>query len=137
MARTYGFRALKQLFNDAVWDDIDYMVVDLPPGTGDIHLTLAQDFKVDGVVVVTTPQKVALADVQKAATMFRQEKLYIPVLGLIENMSYFTPAELPDNKYYIFGKSQSESFAKKLHMPFLGRYQWCKAFQNRAIKESQ
>lgn len=113
--------ALKQLFNDAVWDDLDYMVVDLPPGTGDIHLTMAQDFSVDGIVVVTTPQKVALADVSKAATMFRQEKIYIPILGLVENMSYFTPAELPDNKYFIFGPSYSEQFAKKLNIPFLGQ----------------
>lgn len=113
--------AMKQLFNDTQWGELDYLVIDLPPGTGDIHLTLAQEFNIDGIVVVTTPQKVALADVQKAATMFRQEKIYIPILGLVENMSYFTPSELPDHKYYIFGKSISENFAKKLNIPFLGQ----------------
>jgi ATP-binding protein involved in chromosome partitioning len=112
-------KALQQLLNDTQWGELDYLVLDLPPGTGDIQLTLAQEFKIDGVVVVTTPQKVALADVQKAATMFRQEKIYIPILGLVENMAYFTPEELPDNKYYIFGKSYSKSFAKRLNIPFL------------------
>ncbi len=113
--------AIKQLLNDTKWDHLDYLVIDLPPGTGDIHLTLAQEYSIDGIVIVTTPQKVALADVQKAATMFRQEKIHIPILGMVENMSYFTPAELPDNKYFIFGKSQSEKFAKKLNIPFLGQ----------------
>lgn len=114
-------KALEQLFNDAEWGELDYLVLDLPPGTGDIHLTLAQEYPIRGAVIVTTPHKVALADVHKAATMFRQEKIYIPILGLIENMSYFTPPELPDNKYFIFGKSYSDSFAKKLNIPFLGQ----------------
>ena len=114
-------KALEQLFNDAEWGELDYMVLDLPPGTGDIHLTMAQDYPISGAVIVSTPQKVAMADVRKAVTMFQQEKIYIPVLGLIENMSYFSPAELPDNRYYIFGKSYSEQFAKKLNIPFLGQ----------------
>ncbi|MDZ7743782.1 MAG: Mrp/NBP35 family ATP-binding protein [Bacteroidota bacterium] len=114
-------KALEQLFNDTEWGELDYLVLDLPPGTGDIHLTIAQEYPITGAVIVTTPQKVALADVLKAATMFRQEKIYIPVLGLVENMSYFTPNELPDKKYYIFGKSHSENFAKRLNIPFLGQ----------------
>lgn len=114
-------KALEQLFSDVYWGELDYMVIDMPPGTGDIHLTIAQNYPITGALIVTTPQKVALADVTKAATTFRQEKIYIPVLGLVENMSYFTPAELPENKYYIFGKSYSENFAKKLNIPFLGQ----------------
>ncbi len=113
--------ALNQLFNDAVWGDIDFLIVDLPPGTGDIHLTFAQSYPVNGAIIVTTPQQVALADVKKAISMFRQEKIDVPVLGVVENMSYFTPAELPDNKYYIFGKGNTEDFAKKLQIPFLGQ----------------
>ncbi len=113
--------ALNQLFNDAVWGDLDFMIVDLPPGTGDIHLTFTQSYKISGSIVVTTPQQVAIADVKKALTMFNQEKIGVPVLGIIENMSYFVPAELPDNKYYIFGKGNSEEFAKKNDTPFLGK----------------
>ena len=113
--------ALNQLFNDAEWGELDFLVLDLPPGTGDIHLTLAQSYPVDGAVIVTTPQKVAMADVQKAITMFNQDKIKIPIFGLIENMSYFVPAELPDNKYYIFGKSYSKSFCEKVNIPFLGQ----------------
>ncbi|MCF8230313.1 MAG: Mrp/NBP35 family ATP-binding protein [Bacteroidales bacterium] len=114
-------KALEQLFNDTEWGDLDYLILDMPPGTGDIHLTIAQEYPITGAIIVTTPQKVALADVLKAATMFRQDKIYIPVLGLVENMSYFTPEELPDKKYYLFGKSYSESFAKRLNIPFLGQ----------------
>lgn len=112
--------ALNQLFNDALWGEIDYMLVDLPPGTSDIHLTLTQSYPITGAIIVTTPQQVAIADVKKAVAMFRQEKINVPVLGVIENMSYFTPAELPDNKYYIFGKGNAENFAKNLDIPFLG-----------------
>ena len=112
--------ALNQLFNDAVWGEIDFMLVDLPPGTSDIHLTFTQSYPVTGAIIVTTPQQVAIADVKKAVTMFKQEKINVPVLGLIENMSYFTPPELPDNKYYLFGKGNAEEFASKLNIPFLG-----------------
>jgi ATP-binding protein involved in chromosome partitioning len=97
-------QALNQLFNDTHWGELDYLVVDLPPGTGDIHLTLVQQYPVDGIAIVSTPQQVALADAKKAFSMFNQEKIKVRILGLIENMSYFTPAELPDNKYYLFGK---------------------------------
>jgi len=97
-------QALNQLFNDTHWGELDYLVVDLPPGTGDIHLTLVQQYPVDGIAIVSTPQKVALADAKKAFTMFNQDKIRVRILGLIENMSYFTPAELPENKYYLFGK---------------------------------
>jgi ATP-binding protein involved in chromosome partitioning len=97
-------QALNQLFNDTHWGELDYLVVDLPPGTGDIHLTLVQQYPVDGIAIVSTPQQVALADAKKAFSMFNQEKIRVRILGLIENMSYFTPAELPENKYYLFGK---------------------------------
>jgi ATP-binding protein involved in chromosome partitioning len=97
-------QALNQLFNDTHWGELDYLVVDLPPGTGDIHLTLVQQYPIDGIAIVTTPQQVALADAKKAFSMFNQDKIKVRILGLIENMSYFTPAELPDNKYYLFGK---------------------------------
>ncbi len=113
--------ALNQLFNDAIWGDLDFMIIDLPPGTGDVHLTLTQSYPITGALVVTTPQQVALADVKKAVSMFKQEKINIPILGIIENMSYFTPAELPDNKYYIFGKGNTEDYAKSLNVPFLGK----------------
>ncbi|MCX6272984.1 MAG: Mrp/NBP35 family ATP-binding protein [Bacteroidetes bacterium] len=112
--------ALMQLFNDTEWGELDYMVIDLPPGTGDIHLTLAQQVPVNGIAIVTTPQEVALADARKAMNMFSQETIRIPILGLIENMSWFTPAELPDNKYYIFGKEGGKKLAAELKVPFLG-----------------
>ncbi len=96
--------ALNQLFNDTEWGELDFLIVDMPPGTGDIHLTLVQQYPIDGIAIVSTPQEVALADARKAFSMFQQENIKVPILGLIENMSYFTPAELPDNKYYIFGK---------------------------------
>jgi ATP-binding protein involved in chromosome partitioning len=97
-------QALNQLLNDTHWGELDYLVIDLPPGTGDIHLTLVQQYPIDGIAIVSTPQKVALADAQKAFSMFNQEKIRVRILGLIENMSYFTPAELPDHKYFLFGK---------------------------------
>ena len=96
--------ALKQLINDTEWGELDYFIVDLPPGTGDIHLTLVQTLPVTGVVIVTTPQEVALADARKAFNMFTQKEIKVPILGLVENMSWFTPQELPENKYYLFGK---------------------------------
>ena len=112
--------ALKQLLNETDWGELDYLVIDLPPGTGDIQLTLAQDFNITGIVVVTTPQEVALADARKALSMFDTEKIRIPVLGLVENMSYFTPAELPDNKYYIFGREGGKKLAETTGVPLLG-----------------
>lgn len=112
--------AVKQLFNDASWGELDYLVVDLPPGTGDIHITVAQSFPISGAVIVTTPQQVALADAKKGIGMFRMEAINIPLLGIIENMSYFTPAELPDNKYYIFGKNGGKDLAEMYNAPFLG-----------------
>ncbi|MFO8129150.1 MAG: Mrp/NBP35 family ATP-binding protein [Bacteroidales bacterium] len=112
--------ALKQLFNDSDWGELDYLVVDLPPGTGDIQLTLAQEVSVSGICIVSTPQEVALADARKALSMFNQKQIRIPVLGLIENMSYFSPAELPDNKYYIFGKEGGKKLAEKANVPLLG-----------------
>jgi len=113
--------AMEQLFNDADWGELDYLIVDLPPGTGDIQLTLAQQINVTGVVIVSTPQEVALADAKKAFSMFNQEKIRIPVLGLVENMAYFTPAELPENKYYIFGKEGGRKLAESSDVPFLGQ----------------
>jgi len=112
--------ALKQLLNETEWGELDYLVMDLPPGTGDIQLTLAQDFNITGIVVVTTPQEVALADARKAISMFDTDKIRIPVLGLVENMSYFTPAELPDNKYYIFGCEGGKKLAESAGVPLLG-----------------
>lgn len=113
--------ALNQLLSDADWGILDYLVVDMPPGTGDIQLTLAQSYSVTGAIVVTTPQKVAFSDVHRAANMFKQDKLTIPLLGLIENMAYFVPSDLPDRKYYIFGRSNGERFAEVLGVPFLGQ----------------
>jgi len=112
--------ALKQLLNETEWGELDYLVMDLPPGTGDIQLTLAQDFNITGIVVVTTPQEVAQADARKAISMFDTDKIRIPVLGLVENMSYFTPAELPDNKYYIFGCEGGKKLAESAGVPLLG-----------------
>lgn len=113
--------AFKQLMTDAVWDDIDYMFIDLPPGTSDIHLTLVQTVSVTGAVIVTTPQDVALADAIKGIKMFAGDKVNVPILGLVENMSWFTPEELPDNKYYIFGKDGGKKLAEKLNIPLLGQ----------------
>ncbi|MBB3054551.1 Mrp/NBP35 family ATP-binding protein [Mucilaginibacter gotjawali] len=112
--------AVKQLFNDADWGELDYLVVDLPPGTGDIHITVTQTFPVTGAVIVTTPQNVALADAKKGIGMFMMNAINVPILGVVENMSYFTPAELPDNKYYIFGQGGGSKLAESIKAPFLG-----------------
>lgn len=112
--------AVKQLFNDADWGELDYLVIDLPPGTGDIHITVTQTFPVTGAVIVTTPQNVALADAKKGIGMFLMPAINVPILGVVENMSYFTPAELPENKYYIFGQGGGQKLAKQLDVPFLG-----------------
>jgi len=112
--------AVKQLFNDADWGELDYLVVDLPPGTGDIHITVSQGFPVTGAVIVTTPQNVALADARKGVGMFLMDSIKIPLIGIVENMSYFTPAELPENKYYIFGKNGGQALAEQFNAPFLG-----------------
>ncbi|MCR5037797.1 MAG: Mrp/NBP35 family ATP-binding protein [Bacteroidales bacterium] len=113
--------ALNQLMNDTLWGELDWMVVDMPPGTGDIQLTLAQQYNVSGAVIVTTPQKVAFADVLRAAMMFREEALQIPIYGLVENMAYFTPSDMPGKKYYIFGKETGKEFADQLGVPLLGQ----------------
>ncbi|SMO60389.1 Mrp/NBP35 family ATP-binding protein [Solitalea koreensis] len=119
--------AIKQLFNDAEWGELDYLIVDMPPGTGDVHITVAQGFPVAGAVIVTTPQNVALADAKKGAGMFRMEGVKVPILGVIENMSYFTPAELPNNKYYIFGQDGGKKLAEQFDVPFLGEIPLVKA----------
>ncbi len=113
--------AIRQFVTDVLWDELDYLVIDMPPGTGDIHLTLMQTVPVTGAVIVTTPQDVALADAKKGVAMFGQAQLNIPILGLVENMSYFTPAELPNNKYYIFGKDGGKRLADEYDLPFLGQ----------------
>jgi ATP-binding protein involved in chromosome partitioning len=112
--------ALKQFIGDVDWGDLDYLLIDLPPGTSDIHLTMVQTVPVTGAVIVTTPQKVALADATKGLSMFRQPQINVPVLGVVENMAYFTPEELPNNKYYLFGKEGGQKLAEKFGVPFLG-----------------
>src|SRR4030095_2002009 len=111
--------AIKQFATDVYWGELDYLVMDMPPGTGDIHLTLMQTVPVTGSVIVTTPQDVALADAKKGIAMFSQAQLNVPIIGLVENMSYFTPAELPDHRYYIFGRDGCKNLAEKLKVPFL------------------
>jgi ATP-binding protein involved in chromosome partitioning len=113
--------AIRQFITDVYWDELDYLIVDMPPGTGDIHLTLMQTVPVTGAVIVTTPQDVALADAKKGIAMFGQAQMNVPIIGLVENMSYFTPAELPDNKYYIFGKDGGKRLADEYEIPFLGQ----------------
>jgi ATP-binding protein involved in chromosome partitioning len=113
-------KALLQMFSDADWGDLDYLVIDLPPGTGDIHLSLVGAVPLNGVVIVSTPQEVALADAKKGVGMFRLPSINVPVLGIVENMSYFTPPELPNNKYYIFGKDGAKKLAEELEVPLLG-----------------
>ena len=113
--------ALKQLIGDANWGDLDYFLIDLPPGTSDIHLTMVQTLAVTGAIVVTTPQEVALAAARKGISMFTGEKVNVPVLGLVENMAWFTPAELPENRYYLFGKEGGKRLAEELHIPLLGQ----------------
>lgn len=112
--------ALKQFVKDVLWEDLDYLIIDLPPGTGDVHLTLVQAVPVTGAVIVSTPQRVAAADAQKAIMMFHQAQIKVPILGVVENMAYFTPAELPDHRYYIFGQSGSRQMAEQFELPFLG-----------------
>jgi len=113
--------ALTQLFTEADWGELDYLILDMPPGTGDIHLTIVQNLSVTGVAIVTTPQEVALADARKAVAMFTQENINVPVLGLIENMAWFTPEELPENKYYIFGNEGGKRLAEEYNIPLLGQ----------------
>lgn len=113
--------AIKQFITDVFWDELDYLVIDMPPGTGDIHLTILQTVPVTGAIVVTTPQDVALADAKKGIAMFGQAQIRVPIIGLIENMSYFTPAELPNNKYYIFGKDGGKKLAEEYEIPLLGQ----------------
>ena len=113
-------KALNQMIFDAAWGELDFMLIDLPPGTGDIHLSIMQSLPITGAVIVSTPQNVALADAKKGVAMFQQESINVPVLGIIENMAYFTPDELPDNKYYIFGKEGARNLATDLGVPFLG-----------------
>lgn len=113
-------KALNQMIFDAAWGELDFLLLDLPPGTGDIHLSLVQSLPINGAVVVSTPQNVALADAKKGIAMFRQENIQVPVLGVIENMAYFTPAELPENKYYIFGREGAKNLAQDEQVPFLG-----------------
>ena len=113
-------KALNQMIFDAAWGELDFLLIDLPPGTGDIHLSIMQSLPITGAVVVSTPQTVALADAKKGVAMFQQENIQVPVLGIIENMAYFTPEELPENKYYIFGKEGAKYLAADLKIPFLG-----------------
>lgn len=113
--------AIRQFITDVAWGQLDYLVIDMPPGTGDIHLTMVQTVPVTGVVVVTTPQSVALADAKKGIAMFGQAQIKVPIIGLVENMSWFTPAELPENKYYIFGKDGGRRLAEEYEIPFLGQ----------------
>tara|TARA_B100000767_G_scaffold275787_2_gene315634 strand:- start:8444 stop:9577 length:1134 start_codon:yes stop_codon:yes gene_type:complete len=113
-------KALNQMIFDAAWGELDFLLIDLPPGTGDIHLSIVQSLPINGAVVVSTPQNIALADAKKGIAMFQQESIQVPVLGVVENMSYFTPEELPDNKYYLFGKEGAKNLAQDTGVPFLG-----------------
>jgi ATP-binding protein involved in chromosome partitioning len=112
--------AIRQFITDVNWGDLDYLIIDMPPGTGDVHLTLMQTIPVTGAVIVSTPQAVAAADAKKAIMMLKQPQIKVPVLGIVENMAYFTPAELPENKYYIFGKGGAQQMADQFELPFLG-----------------
>lgn len=112
--------ALRQLFQDANWGELDYLIVDTPPGTGDVHITLAQNFPITGAVIVTTPQNVALADTRKGISMFKMQGINVPILGIVENMAYFIPEEMPDNKYYLFGKEGGRKLAQQIEVSFLG-----------------
>jgi ATP-binding protein involved in chromosome partitioning len=113
--------ALKQLLNDTGWGKLDYLIIDTPPGTGDIHLTLVQEYKVTGAIIVTTPQNIALSDVQKAVSMFQNENVAVPVLGVIENMSWFSPSKHPEEKYFLFGKGGGEFLSNEFHVPLLAQ----------------
>jgi ATP-binding protein involved in chromosome partitioning len=114
-------KALLQMFNEAYWGELDYLFVDLPPGTGDVHLSLIQSIPLDGVIIVSTPQEVALADARRGVNMFKMDNVKVPIIGLVENMSWFTPEELPDNKYYIFGRDGAKNLSEGLGIPFLGQ----------------
>ena len=114
-------KALNQMIFDAAWGELDFLLIDLPPGTGDIHLSIVQSLPISGAIVVSTPQNVALADAKKGIAMFQQDSIQVPVLGIVENMSYFTPQELPENKYYIFGKEGAKNLATDTKVPFLGK----------------
>ncbi len=113
-------KAMTQMFTDSHWGELDYLLIDLPPGTGDIHLSLVQTVPLDGAVIVSTPQEVALADARKGVNMFQMDGMKVPVVGIIENMAWFTPAELPDNRYYIFGRDGAKNLAVGMNVPFLG-----------------
>ena len=113
--------AMSQLMTMTDWGEIDFLVVDMPPGTGDIQLSIAQNFKLSGAVIVTTPQKVALADVRRSAMMFKHEGVNVPILGLVENMAYFTPSDMPEKKYYIFGEGHGKEFAEELNIPLIAQ----------------
>ena len=113
-------KALNQMIFDAAWGELDFLLIDLPPGTGDIHLSIVQALPITGAVVVSTPQNIALADAKKGVAMFQQKNINVPVLGIVENMSYFTPAELPDNKYYIFGQDGAKNLAEDIDTAFVG-----------------
>lgn len=113
--------ALNQLMTETRWDDLDYLIVDMPPGTGDIQISMAQSYPITGAIIVTTPQMVAFADVKRAAMMFRHENVNVPILGLVENMAYFTPSDMPEKKYFIFGKGHGQEFAKELGVKLLGQ----------------
>jgi ATP-binding protein involved in chromosome partitioning len=113
-------KALNQMINDVWWDELDFMILDLPPGTGDVHLTLVSGLPLTGAVIVSTPQEVALADARKGVDMFQLDSIKVPVLGIVENMSYFVPPDMPEKKYYIFGQSGAKSLAEDMGLPFLG-----------------
>lgn len=113
--------ALKQLLHDTLWGELDFLLIDMPPGTGDVHLTLVNEITIDGAVIVSTPQQIALADVIRGIEMFQNKNIKIPVLGMIENMAWFTPAELPDNRYYIFGRDGGKQLAQRIGIPLLGQ----------------
>ena len=114
-------KAMMQMFTDAHWGELDYLLIDLPPGTGDIHLSLVQSVPLDGAVIVSTPQEVALVDARKGVNMFKMDTINVPVVGIIENMAWFTPAELPDNRYYLFGRDGAKNLAHGMEIPFLGQ----------------
>jgi ATP-binding protein involved in chromosome partitioning len=114
-------KAMTQLFTDANWGEMDFLLIDLPPGTGDIHLSLVQTVPLDGVVIVSTPQEVALADARRGINMFQMDGIKVPIIGVVENMAWFTPEELPDNKYYIFGRDGAKNLAEGMRVPFLGQ----------------
>lgn len=113
-------KALNQMINDAYWGELDYMIIDLPPGTGDVHLSIVQSLPLSAAVIVSTPQEVALADARKGVALFQLPAINVPILGMIENMAWFTPMELPENRYYLFGKDGAKNLAEELHVPFLG-----------------